>query len=148
VGREKVVIAAGTSFPLPVLPPSLPAPIFQPFHPRDCFCFVVAFACALLIVFSFSVFSSILSSFVHFPATLRTLLALPQSSLLRSCVTQIASMPFHCILSHQFAPRIDFGGLYMPEVWYARDSRELIRHVPLSEQTGKPNHTTQAMVAV
>jgi len=36
----------------------------------------------------------------------------------------------------------------MPEVWCVRDTRELIRHVPLSEQTGKPNNTTLGMVAV
>ena len=123
VGREEVLIAAATLFPLPFLPPSLPAPSFNililviassslsllpspyyllclssvfylQFSPRSStfqppsllrhrFCVFLA-TC----YFYSRVFSSILSSFVHFPATPRTLLAVPQSSLLRICGIQ------------------------------------------------------------
>ena len=38
-----------------------------------------------------------------------------------------------CILSRQLLPRTDLEGLVMSEVWRMRETRKLIRRVPLSE---------------
>ena len=146
VGREEVLIAAATLFPLPFLPPSLPAPSFnililviassslsllpspyyllclssvldtiyvpldRPLASHPLF-FVIAFAFSLLpdicifrVSLQFSPRSSIFQPHCAPSSHCRS------PPFFASAASQIASMLFHCILSHQLAPRIDLGG--------------------------------------